>query len=139
MPFKFERLEVWQLALDYADIIHDVAVQLPSSERYNLESQIVRAATSIALNIAEGAIGQSDPDQARFLGYAIRSLVETVACQHLIHRRDYLEDLDLLRKAYRMSETLVSKLHAMRKSIAPDKPWVRESPVEYERDEEPPF
>jgi len=64
--FKFEGLKVYQLALDYIDLVYDVASKLPRSEEYNLSSQIKRAATSIALNIAEGSTGQSDPEQARF-------------------------------------------------------------------------
>ena len=66
MPYKFERLEVWQLALEYIDRMYDLADRLPSSEEYNLKSQLRRAATSIALNIAEGSTGQSDAEQARF-------------------------------------------------------------------------
>ena len=81
MGYKFERLEVWQLALEYADLIYALAEQLPRSEDFNLKSQIVRAATSVALNIAEGSTSQSNAEQARFLGLAIRSVVETVACQ----------------------------------------------------------
>jgi len=34
--FKFEKLEVWQLALDYIDLIYEIAEQLPRSEAYNL-------------------------------------------------------------------------------------------------------
>jgi len=92
MAFKFEKLEVWQLALDYLDLIYQIAGQLPRSEEYNLKSQMIRAATSVALNIAEGSTGQTDAEQARFLGLAIRSLLETVACQHIISRRKYLQD-----------------------------------------------
>ena len=92
MPFKFEKLEVWQLSLDYIDLIYDIANQLPRSEEYNLKSQLTRAATSVALNIAEGSTGQTDAEQARFLGLAIRSLLETVACQHIISRRKLLPD-----------------------------------------------
>ena len=131
MPFKFEKLEVWQLALDYVDAVYEVAERLPESERYNLASQFTRAATSVALNIAEGSTGQTDAEQARFLGLAIRSLLETVACQHLISRRGYLSDPDPLRHLYRKSETLVRKLQAMRNTLAPDKPWVREPITEY--------
>ena len=82
MPYKFEQLEVWKLSLEYTDLIYELAGKLPKSEEYNLKSQIVRAATSISLNIAEGSTGQSDAEQARFLGMAIRSLIEIVACQH---------------------------------------------------------
>jgi four helix bundle protein len=131
MPFKFEKLEVWQLALDYIDLIYEIANQLPRSEEYNLKSQITRAATSVALNIAEGSTGQTDAEQARFLGLAIRSLLETVACQHLINRREFLRDVTSLHRAYRQAETLAAKLHTMRKTIAPEQPWLREESVVY--------
>lgn len=73
MPYKFEQLDVWKLSLEYVDTIYLLAEKLPKSEEYNLKSQIVRAATSISLNIAEGSTEQSDAEQARFLGFAIRS------------------------------------------------------------------
>ena len=137
MPFKFEKLEVWQLALDYIDLVYEIAGELPRSEEYNLRPQLTRAATSVALNIAEGSTGQTDAEQARFLGLAIRSLLETVACQHIISRRGYLPDATKLREAYRSAETLAAKLHTMRKTIAPDQPWLRETePVYAVTDEE---
>jgi four helix bundle protein len=136
MPFKFEKLEVWQLALDYIDLIYEIAEQLPRSEEYNLKSQITRAATSVALNIAEGSTGQTDAEQARFLGLAIRSLLETVACQHIISRRKFLQDANSLRQAYRQAETLAAKLHTMRKTIAPEQPWLREESAVYVTEDE---
>lgn len=129
--FKFEKLEVWQRSLDYIDLMYEIAERLPDRERYNLASQLRRAATSIALNIAEGSTGQTDAEQARFLGLALRSLLETVACQHLISRRDYLADGALLRQAYRDSQTIARKIQAMRTSLAPDKPWIREEREAY--------
>jgi four helix bundle protein len=132
MPFKFEKLEVWRLTLDYIDLIYEIAGELPRSEEYNLKSQMTRAATSVALNIAEGSTGQTNAEQARFLGLAIRSLLETVACQHLISRRQYVPDATQLRQAYRSAETLVAKLHTMRKTLAPDQPWLREAEVLYQ-------
>lgn len=57
MSFKFEQLEVWELTLEYIDTIYEIAEQLPRSEEYNLKSQIKRAVTSVALNIAEGSTG----------------------------------------------------------------------------------
>ncbi len=137
MPFKFEKLEVWQLALEYIDLIGEIANQLPRSEEYNLKSQINRAATSVALNIAEGSTGQTDTEQARFLGLAIRSLLETVACQHIISRRNLLQDTALLRRAYKEAEQLTAKLHSMRKAILPAQTWLREEPGPYETDQEP--
>src|SRR5574337_1887672 len=92
MAFKFEQLDVWNLSLEYSDLIYELAEKLPEKEKYNLSSQVIRAATSISLNIAEGSTSQTDPEQARFLGLALRSLIETVACQRLIVRRKYVTD-----------------------------------------------
>lgn len=132
MPFKFEKLEVWQLALDYLDLVYAIAEQLPKSEEYNLKSQITRAATSVALNIAEGSTAQTDQEQARFVGLAIRSLVESVACQHIISRRKLLHELEPLRDAYKRAEILVAKLHTLRKTVAPEQKWLREESAVYE-------
>jgi four helix bundle protein len=136
MPLKFEKLEVWQLSLDYIDHIYEIGNELPRSEEYNLRSQMARAATSVALNIAEGSTSQTDAEQARFWGMGIRSLLETVACQHLINRREYLQGTNSLRQAYRHAEILAAKLHSMRKAIAPEQPWLREESPIYETEEE---
>ena len=98
--YKFQSLYVYQLALDYIDHIYDLATCLPGPERFNLSSQVIRAATSIALNIGEGSTGQSDKEQIRFLSLALRSFLETVACIDLIEKRNYISinELEGVRK-----------------------------------------
>jgi four helix bundle protein len=115
--FKFEKLEIWTQALDYVDCCYDIADQLPDREKYNLHQQLSRAEVSIALNIAEGSIGQSDPEQAQFLKISNRSVIETVACFHLIHRRDYLTSTTPLRGAYKMAHKLSAKIQSMRNAL----------------------
>jgi four helix bundle protein len=134
---KFEKLEVWQLSIEYVDTCYAIAEQLPQHERYNLASQLRRAAVSVSLNIAEGSTSQTDPEQARFLRLAIRSLIETVACQHLIHRRGYLNETAPLREAYQESEKLVAKLQALRRAVGDSS--VREEAPEYDVDLDTPF
>jgi four helix bundle protein len=137
MPFKFEKLEVWQLSLEYIDLMYELADKLPRSEDFNLKSQITRAATSIALNIAEGSTGQSDPEQNRFLGLAIRSLIETVACQRLIKRRNYLHDDEILANTDLKAQTLAKRLHAFRRALKkPSSANIGEEPASYLADEE---
>jgi len=135
MPFKFEKLEVWQDSLRYIEIIYDIAAQLPSSELYNLQSQLKHAAVSISLNIAEGSTGQTDAEQARFIGIAVRSVYETIACLHIIHRLNYLPERTQFREAYRLAEILVKRLQAFRNAIAPDQPWLREEQLIYEAED----
>lgn len=136
MSYKFEQLEVWERALDYADRNHDLADPPPKHERYNLADQMTRAANSIALNIAEGSTGLSDAEQDRFLRIAVRSLLEIVACIHLVKRRRYLDDVEVLRDAYREGETLFAKLQSFRSSLDTDS-TAQEPPTEYNDD--PPF
>jgi len=114
--YKFEKLEVWELALEYVDLFYEMIREFPHIERNNLQTQSIRAATSICLNIAEGSTGQSDAEQNRFLGMAARSLVETVACLHLMKRRGYLEG-KVFDEAYGFSEKLFAKLQAFRNHL----------------------
>ncbi|MBO6586705.1 MAG: four helix bundle protein [Gracilimonas sp.] len=116
MAFKFEKLEVWQLAVDLADEIYLLIEALPDTEKFNLTSQIQRAVTSVSLNIAEGSTGQTDPEQSRFIGYAHRSLMEVVACLILMKKRAYIST-ELFEKLYQDSEKLSAKLLAMKKYL----------------------
>lgn len=116
MTYKFEKLEIYQLALDHLDMIYALADRLPASEQHNLRSQIIRAGTSIVLNIAEGSTGQSDAEQIRFLGMALRSLVETVACRQIAVRRKFLLPANT-QAADDCAQTLFVKIQAMRNAL----------------------
>ncbi len=116
MPFKFEKLEVWKLAIDYADTIHILTRKFPKEEMFALTSQFKRASDSIPLNIAEGSIGQSDPEQRKFIGYSIRSLAECVSCLYLSVRRSYISEIEF-KDIYSRSETLIAKLNNFKKSL----------------------
>lgn len=117
MSYKFQKLEIYRLALDYVGLIYEIGNKLPGNENFNLKSQITRAATSIALNIAEGSTSQTDPEQARFLGMALRSLVETVACQDIIEQRKYVSTDDL-RPSRELGSKLFAKIQSMKKFLA---------------------
>jgi four helix bundle protein len=92
MGFKFEKLIVWQKAVDLAADIHDITKSFPKDELFVLCSQIKRAADSVSLNIAEGSTGQSNPEFNKFLGYALRSNIEVVGCLYLAKRRKLIEN-----------------------------------------------
>ncbi|MBT0811281.1 four helix bundle protein [Litoribacter ruber] len=92
MKFKFEKLLIWQRAMDFGERIDALAGKFPKYEMFNLSLQIRKAGDSVALNISEGAIGQSNAEQSRFMGYGIRSLAETVTCLYKAKRRNYISD-----------------------------------------------
>ncbi|HYC51042.1 MAG TPA: four helix bundle protein [Gemmatimonadaceae bacterium] len=55
MPlFKFEDLDAWKVAMDFAEDVYRSTVHFPAEERYGLRLQVRRASVSIASNIAEG-------------------------------------------------------------------------------------
>ena len=116
MAFKFENLKVWQEALELTGLVHDVSLKFPVKELYVLTSQVKRAADSVALNIAEGSTGQSNLEFKKFLGYAIRSGIEIVACIYIARRRKIIADADF-DLVYHYTDNLVKRIQALRNSI----------------------
>jgi len=116
MSFKFEKLKVWQKAVDLADHIDQLTKFFPKAELFVLTSQIKRAADSISLNIAEGSTGQSNGEFNRFLGYALRSDIEVVGCLHLAKRRKYLNN-DEFEFLYKLCEEILVMINALRHSL----------------------
>jgi four helix bundle protein len=80
------QLDIWQRAMAYAAEIYRFSAPLPDTERYNLTAQLRKAATSVPLNIAEGAGCTTKGEFARFLSYAYRSLKDVVTCLELCQR-----------------------------------------------------
>ncbi len=92
MKFKFENLIIWQKSMEFGEAINILAAKFPKDEMFNLSSQIRRAVDSIALNISEGSIGQTNPEFKKFLGYSIRSLAEVVTCLYKAKNRNYINE-----------------------------------------------
>ena len=113
MSFIFEKLIIWQKAMDFGEEINLLSEEFPKKEIYNLSSQILRAVDSVALNISEGSIVQSKPEFNRFLGYSVRSIAEVVTCLHKAKRRNYISEEkfnDLYAKSFElMNMTLAFK------------------------------
>lgn len=102
--------------MDFGEDITTLARTFPKDEIFNLNSQLRRAVDSIALNISEGSIGQSNPEYRKFLGYSIRSLAEVVTCLHKAKRRNYLDKV-LYDKLYAEAFHLMNMMIAFKKTI----------------------
>jgi len=116
MSFKFEKLKVWQKALDLSSDINDLTRTFPKEELFVLTAQIKRATDSVSLNIAEGSTGQSNAEFKKFLGYAIRSDVEVVGCLYLGKKRNLIDEQSFA-KIYAQCEEILVMLNALRKSL----------------------
>ncbi|GMQ29718.1 four helix bundle protein [Algoriphagus confluentis] len=124
--FKFEKLRIWHTAMDFGELIFDTSGQFPIEEKYNLISQIRRAADSIALNIAEGSTGQSNKEFRKFIGYSLRSLAEVVTCLYKTRRRKYLSEADFS-NFYTQAYALMNSMGAFRATLKTKKPTDRGS------------
>lgn len=73
----YSKLEVWQKAHQMVLYVYqNILPQFPASEKYDLTSQVKRAAYSVTLNIVEGAGRHTEKDFAHFLDNALGSLHE---------------------------------------------------------------
>ena len=116
MKFKFEDLIIWQKAMALGEVIDVLSSKFPKKEMYNLSFRIRRAADSIALNISEGSIGQSNPEFQKFMGYSVRSLAEVVTCLYKASSRKYITDDDF-NKYYKESFNLMNMMTAFKSKI----------------------
>ena len=85
MAFDHERLDVYRVALDLLVLTDDTIEHLPRG-RSHLADQLSRAATSIVLNIAEGAGKYSKADKRRYYVTAIGSATESAAIFDILLR-----------------------------------------------------
>jgi four helix bundle protein len=116
MAFRFESLNVWKNALAHSNEIDLIVKTFPKAELYSLSSQMKRAADSVVLNIAEGSTGQSIPEYKRFLGIALRSAIEVVACLFIAQSRNYIND-EIFKKIYGLYEVLCKMITKLRDSM----------------------
>ncbi len=113
MSFKFEKLEIWRLAIDMANEVHILTRTFPKEEMFSLSSQMKRAADSVSMNIAEGSTGQLNAEQVKFLGYSQRLALEVVNCIYLAIKRNYINQ-EQFNKLYWDLEKLVAKIQAFK-------------------------
>ena len=116
MKFKFEKLIIWEKAMEYGESIFQSSSKFPKEETYNLTSQIRRAVDSIALNISEGAIGQSNPEFKKFINYSIRSLAEVVTCLYKASFRHYIDEREF-KTLYEYAFNLMNMMVAFKAKI----------------------
>ena len=83
---QFEKLKIWQKAMDITEKVYLVCAALPENEKFNLTHQIKKCAVSIPSNIAEGSGRNSNNEFAHFLGIANGTTYELIT-QLLISKR----------------------------------------------------
>ena len=114
MKFDHERLDVYQRALEVLDLCDAIAEQMPPG-RAHFKDQLDRAATSIVLNIAEGAGEFSRDEKRRFYRMARRSATEAAAVLQIVQRRRQADE-ERLGEARELLARVVAMLVRMTKT-----------------------
>ena len=113
--FHHERLDAYKTAIEFVVAVDPIASQLPRGRHY-LADQLRRAASSIALNIAEGAGEFSRKEKSRFYRIARRSATECAAALDVCQRlelgvpQDFEESRELLHRIVSML-TRLTQVH----------------------------
>jgi len=113
--FNFEKLETWQKAIDFADLVYSLTRNFPDEEKFGLTSQMRRAAVSIASNVAEGSSGclaRTTPA----LELASGSLLEVVS-QSVIGLRQRFLSKGSYDQLYAAAEEQSRMLSGLRRSL----------------------
>ena len=114
--FRFQKLEVWNRAIEYGDDVYEISSTFPGDERFGLTSQIRRAVLSISSNIAEGTGRPSNQDFARFVEIAYGSLMEVVSQLEFAKRRGFISE-ETKAKLFTEAEIIAKQLSNLRSSL----------------------
>ncbi len=114
--FGFQKLDVWQKAIEFADVVYSTTRRFPADERFGLISQMRRAAVSISSNIAEGSSRNSRKDFARFIEIATGSLFEVVSQSRVGRNQGFLTPEEF-QTIYAASEEQSRMLSGLRRSL----------------------
>ena len=119
VKFRFQDLRIWQLSIEIADKLFDIADDLEERKLYRFAEQLRGAGMSMSNNISEGSGSVSKKEFKQFLNIARRSTFENANILILLFKRkliseeklnDLLIDLDsLCRQITSFQKTLIKK------------------------------
>ena len=112
---SFEKLQVYQRAIDFSYKIYRLTENWPKTETFGLTSQLRRAAVSISLNIAEGS-SRSRKDFSHFLTISGGSCYECIPLLAIATKLKYLTNEDY-KTCYTEVEALAKMINGLRNSL----------------------
>lgn len=105
----YKKLDVWKKSHEmYLYVKKNIAVKFPKEEKYEMVSQLNRAALSVPLNIVEGCGRYTDKDFAHFLDNSLGSVNETDYCCYAAFELGYITSSE-----YEIINRMVNEVRAM--------------------------
>ncbi len=115
LSLNHQKLEVCKVSRIFVKECYELTHLLPETERYNLISQIRRAALSVHLNLAEGASRRSILERRRFYEISRGSIIEIDMALDIISDLKYctIEQMDklgqILLHCFKLVSLLINK------------------------------
>ena len=116
VKFRFQDLKIWQLSIEIADVLFDIADDLEKKKLFRFAGQLRGSGMSMSNNIAEGSGSSSKKDFKNFLNIARRSTFENANILILLGRRNLItsnqldENLNNLDKLCRQITNFIKSL-----------------------------
>jgi len=117
--FRFERLTVWQKAVDLFELVDTMAESFPRRVRFGLGDQLHRAGLSISSNIAEGSGRETVAEMRHFYSVAKASTFELVSLTIVCRRRKFFTD-EQYAAVYKRAEEVARMLTGLKKKPSAD-------------------
>ena len=106
---EYKKLDVWKKSHElYMYVKKNIAIKFPPDEKFELTSQLKRAALSVPLHIVEGYGRYTDKDFARFLDNSLGSVNETDYCCYSASELKYIT-----RQEYEIINQLINEVRVM--------------------------
>ena len=121
--FPFEKLDVWQMAVNLAEFVLDLLERFPKNRHLRLVGQMEAAVTSPAQNIAEGKGRQYKKEFIQYLHisqgslYEVVTLIEIFRRKKLFHERDALEARNRCEQVDRKLNGLINSLKGRGRAV----------------------
>ena len=110
-------MDVWNMAIDFAEYIYSITRQYPREELYGLVSQMRRAVVSISANISEGAARRTRKEFIQFL-YIARASASELDTLLEISKRTNMIEVEQIENARQQNIILTKMLTALIKRLS---------------------
>jgi four helix bundle protein len=116
VKFRFQDLRIWQLAIQIADELFNIADELEQKRLYRFAEQLRGAGMSMSNNIAEGSGSSSKREFMQFLNVARRSTFENANILILLTKRSLITET-ILDKLLSQLDSLCRQIISFQNSL----------------------
>ncbi|MBN2568394.1 MAG: four helix bundle protein [Deltaproteobacteria bacterium] len=115
--FSFEDLKVWQKSVDFAELVIQTIESFETPRKhYRFIEQLEAAATSPAMNVAEGKGRFSKKEYIHYLYIARGSVFETITLLIIVQRMGWIPD-NTFQQIKSMGEEITKMINSLIKSV----------------------